>query len=186
MAPIPSPRESGFTHTTAVPLYWARYGRVGAPVLLVLHGGPGAHHDYLLPQFLDLADDYELVFYDQRGGGQSKTDDREPITWQTHVLDLVQVVGELGIDPLSLVGYSWGGLLALLFAIEAAAHRTTHHPSRLVLIDPAPVTANSVASSRRNSCDARRIPPLRSFAPSLRTPGYVSVIRMHIANERSS
>jgi len=55
MAPIPSPRESGFTHTTGVPLYWARYGRVGAPVLLVLHGGPGAHHDYLLPQFLDLA-----------------------------------------------------------------------------------------------------------------------------------
>ena len=140
MAPIPSPREYGFTHTTAVPLYWARYGRVGAPVLLVLHGGPGAHHDYLLPQFLDLADDYELVFYDQRGGGRSKTDDREPVTWQTHVLDLDQVVGELGIDPLSLVGYSWGGLLALLFAIEAAAHRTTHHPSRLVLIDPAPVT----------------------------------------------
>ena len=117
MAPIPSPRESGFTHTTAVPLFWARYGRVGPPVLLVLHGGPGAHHDYLLPQFLDLADDYELVFYDQRGGGQSKTDDREPITWQTHVRDLDQVVGELGIDPLSLVGYSWGGLLALLFAI---------------------------------------------------------------------
>ena len=140
MAPIPSPRESGFTHTTAVPLFWARYGRVGAPVLLVLHGGPGAHHDYLLPQFLELADEYELVFYDQRGGGRSKTDDREPITWQTHVLDLDQVVGELGIDPLSLVGYSWGGLLALLFAIEASAHRTTHHPSRLVLIDPAPVT----------------------------------------------
>jgi proline iminopeptidase len=140
MPPIPAPRESGFTRTTAMPLYWARYGPSGAPILLVLHGGPGAHHDYLLPQMLELADAYELVFYDQRGGGQSKTDDREPITWRTHVADLDAVISELAIDPLSLVGYSWGGLLALLYAIESAAGRTTHSPSRLVLIDPAPVT----------------------------------------------
>lgn len=140
MPPIPAPRESGFTQTTDVPLFWVRYGAVGAPVLLVLHGGPGAHHDYLLPQLLALSDEYELVFYDQRGGGRSKTDDRAPITWQTHVADLDQLVAELQIEPLSLLGYSWGGLLALLFAIEAAGGRTTHIPSRLVLIDPAPVT----------------------------------------------
>src|SRR5215475_5274513 len=88
---------------------------------------------------LVLAEDHELVFYDQRGGGQSKTDDRAPITWQTHVRDLDQVVSELGIDPLDIVGYSWGGLLAMLYAIEAAAGRATHHPRRLVLIDPAPI-----------------------------------------------
>jgi proline iminopeptidase len=140
MPPIPPPRESGYTTSTPVPLYWVRYGRVGAPPLLVLHGGPGAHHDYLLPQMLELANDYELVLYDQRGGGLSKTDDRTPITWQTHVSDLDAVVEELHIDPLSLVGYSWGGLLALLYAIEGAANRARHEPSRLVLIDPAPAT----------------------------------------------
>jgi proline iminopeptidase len=140
MPPIPAPRESGFTQSTAVPLYWARYGLVEAPILLVLHGGPGAHHDYLLPQLLALSDQYELVFYDQRGGGRSKTDDRAPIAWQTHVADLDQVIDELHIDPVSLLGYSWGGLLALLYSIEAAAHRTIHAPSRLVLVDPAPVT----------------------------------------------
>jgi proline iminopeptidase len=113
---------------------------MGAPRLLVLHGGPGAHHDYLLPQMLELAGDYELVFYDQRGGGQSKTDDRTPITWQTHVEDLDRVVDELHLEPLTLLGYSWGGLLAMLYAIEAAAGRTRHRPRRLVLIDPAPVT----------------------------------------------
>jgi proline iminopeptidase len=89
---------------------------------------------------LELSNDYELVFYDQRGGGQSKTDDRTPITWQTHVADLDAVIDELHIDPLSLVAYSWGGLLALLYSIEAAAHRAHHPPSRLVLIDPAPAT----------------------------------------------
>jgi proline iminopeptidase len=140
MPPIPAPRASGFTSTTRIPLYWAAYGPEGAPRLLVLHGGPGAHHDYLLPQMLELADQYELAFYDQRGGGQSKTDDRTPITWQTHVEDLDQVVGELRLYPLTLVGYSWGGLLAILYSIEAAAGRTQHRPTRLVLIDPAPVT----------------------------------------------
>lgn len=140
MPPIPPPRASGFTSSTAVPLYWAAYGPQNAPRLLVLHGGPGAHHDYLLPQMLELANDYELVFYDQRGGGQSKTDDRTPITWRTHVEDLDRVAGELQLDPLILIGYSWGGLLAMLHAIESAAGRTRHRPERLVLIDPAPVT----------------------------------------------
>jgi Predicted hydrolases or acyltransferases (alpha/beta hydrolase superfamily) len=139
MIPIPPPREAGFTTTTDVPLYWLRYGKPGATPLLVLHGGPGAHHDYLLPQFLDLADEYELVFYDQRGGGRSKTDDRTPIGWREHVADLDRVIGELHLTPLSLIGYSWGGLLAMLFAIEAAAGRTTHAPARMVLVDPAPV-----------------------------------------------
>lgn len=140
MPPIPPPRESGFTATTDVPLYWARYGTPGAPLLLVLHGGPGADHDYLLPQMLELSDRFELVFYDQRGGGQSKTDDRSPITWRTHIEDLDRVIEEFGISPLVLVGYSWGGLLAMLFAIEAARGSVRHPPARLVLIDPAPVT----------------------------------------------
>jgi proline iminopeptidase len=140
MAAIPPPDSSGFTANTPVPLYWARYGAGGAPRLLVLHGGPGAHHDYLLPQMLELADEYELVFYDQRGGGRSTTDDRTPITWRTHVDDLEAVVGELSLDPLSIVGYSWGGLLAMLYAIEATAGRARPVPSRLVLVDPGPVT----------------------------------------------
>lgn len=140
MPPIPPPRESGFTATTDVPLYWVKYGEPGAPGALVLHGGPGADHAYLLPQMLALASSHELVLYDQRGGGRSKTDDRAPITWRTHVEDLDRVIGEIGIEPLVIVGYSWGALLAMLFAIEAAAGRTNHRPSRLALIDPAPVT----------------------------------------------
>ena len=142
MPPIPPPRASAFTTTTPVPLYWAAYGREGAPRLLVLHGGPGAHHDYLLPQMLALAEKYELIFYDQRGGGQSKTEDRSPITWETHVADLGLVARELAGEPLSILGYSWGGLLALLYTVEAFERRdeATPAPARLVLIDPAPVT----------------------------------------------
>lgn len=137
---IPDARSTGFTRTTPVPLYWCVYGPENAPRLLVLHGGPGADHRYLLPQMLRLAANYQLVFYDQRGGGQSRTDDREPITWRTHVQDLDAVATELDVEPLSVVGYSWGGLLALLYAIEATHGQTRHTPRRLVLVDPAPAT----------------------------------------------
>ena len=93
---------------------------------------------------LALADEYELVFYDQRGGGRSRTDQREPITWRTHVDDLARVVRELGLEPLTLVGYSWGGLLALLYAIDADAGDQgvpgLPAPRRMVLIDPASVS----------------------------------------------
>ena len=61
---------------------------------------------------------YDLLFYDQRGGGLSKADARIPITWQTHVEDLAAVVAEFALEPLSIVGYSWGAMLALLYAIE--------------------------------------------------------------------
>jgi proline iminopeptidase len=134
--------RSGHTTSTAVPLYWASYGPDAAPGLLVLHGGPGAHHDYLLPQMLALADEYELVFYDQRGGGRSRTDQRDPITWRTQVDDLARVIAELGLEPPTLVGYSWGGLLALLYAIRSFDEDASAlpRPERMVLIDPAPVS----------------------------------------------
>lgn len=134
--PIPAPASSGFTTSTTLPLYWCTYGQRGAPRLLVLHGGPGAHHDYLLPQMLHLAEAHELVFYDQRGGGKSKTDARDPITWRTQVDDLDAVIAELGLRGGPIVGYSWGGLLALLHALDG----TERAQAPLALIDPAPLT----------------------------------------------
>jgi proline iminopeptidase len=141
MIPIPPPRAHGFTTTTPVPLYWAEYGEPSAPPLLLLHGGPGASHEYLLPQMLELAKEHRLVTYDQRGGGRSRyDDDREPIGWLEQVADVALVAEELGVDPLRIVGYSWGALLAMLYAIEASANRAGPVPAQLALIDPAPVT----------------------------------------------
>lgn len=138
--PIPAPRAEGQTRSTAIPLYWRIDGPESTDRLLVLHGGPGADHAYLLPQLLRLGEGRELVFYDQRGGGRSKVDDPAPITWRTHVDDLGALVAEFALEPLTLVGYSWGGLLAMLYAIEAANRPELVPPSRLILIDPAPVT----------------------------------------------
>ena len=140
MPPIPPPSAEGYTTSTAIPLYWCRYDAPAAKGRLVLlHGGPGAHHDYLLPQMLELARQRDVLLYDQRGGGKSKTDDRTPITWQTQVEDLAAVLGELHEGPLTLVGYSWGAMLAMLYALAAATGRVSPRPERLVLISPAPI-----------------------------------------------
>src|ERR1041385_4808952 len=141
--PIPPPRESGLTRSTEVPLYWCAYGSTGRNRLLVLHGGPGAHHDYLLPQMLELArlgGGRELVFYDQRGGGKSRPNDTRQITWNTQVEDLAAVIAEFALERPIVVGYSWGGLLAMLYASEAARNRELPRPGALVLIDPAPIS----------------------------------------------
>jgi proline iminopeptidase len=138
--PYPAQRADGFTATTSAPLYWVAYGPSGAPRLIVLHGGPGADHGYLLPNMLELARDRDVLFYDQRGGGRSRTGNDGSITWQTQVDDLGALIREFGLDPLTLVGYSWGGLLALLYAAQAAVDPALRRPDQLVLIDPAPIS----------------------------------------------
>ena len=141
--PIPPPSAYGTTTSTEEPLYWCTYGAPGARRLLVLHGGPGAHHDYLLPQMLELTKGgggRELLFYDQRGGGRSKTHQRDDITWRTQVADAAQVIREFDLEGAPIVGYSWGALLAMLYASEAARDAALPRHGPLVLIDPAPVT----------------------------------------------
>ncbi len=145
LSPIPEPRVAGRTRATAVPLAWMEYGPALAPRLLVLHGGPGADHRYLLPQMLRLAAHHDLLFYDQRGSGASGGTEAHdgPVTWRTHVEDLGAIVRErLGGAPATIVGYSWGGLLALLYLIESARGTAPAltAPERLVLIAPAPAT----------------------------------------------
>ena len=111
--------------------------RVGSdPPVVVLHGGPGADYAYLLPQYDRLAHGRALLFYDQRGGGRSSVARDVPVGWQEHVADLEALRKHWAIDRLTLLGYSWGGLLAVLYVLE--------HPDRvgrLALVAPAPLTA---------------------------------------------
>lgn len=112
---------------------FARWVGEGGPVIPTLHGGPGASHDYLRPHFDRLAAGRVLLYYDQRGGGESVTPRDAPLGWRAHVADLEAVIRTHAAQPVTLLGFSWGGLLALLFAME--------HPdlvARLALLGPAP------------------------------------------------
>ena len=161
--PIPAPRETGFTTTTATPLYWVAYGPPEAETLLVLHGGPGADHAYLLPQMLHLAERYNIVLYDQRGGGKSNSESTATITIDTHVADLDAIVKEFDMEAPSIVAYSFGAMIALTYCLAAQENAGIRKPARLALIDAAPLRMGyrkqfeAEFSRRQNSIEMKRL-----------------------------
>ena len=66
--PANYPLQDGFVDAHGVLIYYQTLGR-GAP-LLIVHGGPGASHDYFLPYLLPLARHHKLIFIDERGSGK--------------------------------------------------------------------------------------------------------------------
>ncbi len=105
----------------------------GDPIV-VLHGGPGLFHNYLVPHFKNLAEKYQIIFYDQRGCGQTDfPKDTTSINIDTYVEDLEAIRNHLKLEKLTLLGHSWGALLALKYGIK--------HPqnlNKLLLVAPAP------------------------------------------------
>ena len=118
----------------------------GEPIVM-LHGGPGASHDYLRPQMDRLAAaGRRWVYYDQRGGGRSMLSEGvQPGTVDEHVADLERLRVHLGVERLSILGYSWGGLLGMLFAL---GHRD--RVGRMALMSPAPSHAGARAAMLEN------------------------------------
>ena len=90
--------------------------------VLLLHGGPGCTHEYLeaCDSFLPPAG-IEYYYYDQLGSGRSDQPD-DPSLWDLDrfVLEVEQVRQALGLtrDNFVLYGQSWGGLLAMEYAIH--------------------------------------------------------------------
>jgi proline iminopeptidase len=111
----------------------------------------------------DLDGGRELLFYDQRGGGRSRTDARDQITWRTHAADLGSVLREFRFDDPVIIGYSWGALLALLYAAESATDSRLPRPRALCLVDPAPISRTHRAAfetefaRRQASADVLRL-----------------------------
>ncbi len=102
-------------HVTAngVSLWTATQGN-GPPVVLC-HGGPGAY-DNLEPVAAMLDDLAAIHRYDQRGGGRSQ--DKDPYDVATFVADLDALRAYWGYETWTVIGHSWGAMLALLYAIE--------------------------------------------------------------------
>ncbi len=97
-------------------LYVNRMGH-GEPILIV-HGGPVLEHGYLLPHLAPLAEGYELIFYDQRLSGRSAPRvEPESVRIATFVEDIEGLRTSLGLDRIHLMAHSWGGLLALRYAL---------------------------------------------------------------------
>ncbi len=158
---MPPTAETLTRSIRGVELFERRVGQ--GPATVILHGGPGAHHDYLLPGFDALADRRTLVYYDQRGGGRSPVPRDVPVGWREQVADLEALREAWGLERLSLAGYSWGGLLALLYA--------TDHPGRverLALVSPAPAWRAARVEFERRFTERTMAPALQDARAELR------------------
>jgi len=112
---------------------WVHREGSGSPILVV-HGGPVLDHGYLVAPLRPLAADHELVYYDQRLSGRSDgVVDSASVTLGNFVEDIEALRTSLGLGKIDLLAHSWGGLLAMEYALE--------HPSSvrsLVLVSPMP------------------------------------------------
>ena len=109
--------SQGFVDANGVFIFYKTVGR-GAP-LLVLHGGPGASHDYFLPYLLPLMRRNRLVFIDERGCGQSqKLANPAAYTVEAMVEDVEAVRQKLNLGKINLLGHSFGGVLAQAYALK--------------------------------------------------------------------
>ena len=91
----------------------------GAPPLLAINGGLIYGHDLLWPAFAPFAANRQVIFYDQRGRGETPAPPGVRSARIEHdVLDIPALRAALGVERWDLAGHSWGGGLALLAATE--------------------------------------------------------------------
>jgi proline iminopeptidase len=115
------PIEEGYVDAHGVLIYYTTMGR-GTP-LVIVHGGPGESHDYFLPYLLPLARTNKLIFIDERGSGRSeKLEDVKQYTVENMVSDVEEVRVALGLNKISLLGHSYGGVLAQAYALKYPEH----------------------------------------------------------------
>jgi len=111
------PVQQGFVDSRGALIYYESVGH-GAP-LVIVHGGPGASHDYFLPYLLPLMRTNRLVFIDERGSGKSsKLEDAKQYTIANMMEDIETVRQALGLGKISLLGHSFGGALVQAYAFK--------------------------------------------------------------------
>jgi proline iminopeptidase len=140
----------------------------GLPIVVV-HGGPDFDHEYLLPELDRLAEQFRVLYYDQRGRGRSFTGEGpDDVTIESEIEDLDRVREWTGARSVALLGHSWGTLLATEYAVR--------HPDRvshLVLLNSAPASYADALELRRG-LGALRTPAEAARMAALRAdPGYL-------------
>ncbi|VDB99683.1 unnamed protein product [Peniophora sp. CBMAI 1063] len=126
---------AGATYQT----YYKLFGDLGssgkATPLIILNGGPGSPHLYCLPHRLLHHRGLPVLFYDQLGSGKSSHLKDKPSDFWTvelYLAELENVIKHFGLEEnFSLLGHSWGGMLAMEYAVE----RQPPGLRRLVLAD---------------------------------------------------
>jgi pimeloyl-ACP methyl ester carboxylesterase len=128
------PNSTAVVRTQDVDLSYVTYGTAdsGTP-LVVVNGGPGFDHSYMVATGVwdRLAAHRKVIFYDQRGTGQSKLRKPDaPHTIEAYIADLDAIRAALHVAKMDLMGDSYGGFLSMAYA---DAH--PEHIASLTLVD---------------------------------------------------
>ena len=130
---MPGPKvKETLTKVRGCELFYQRLGQ-GLPTILV-HGGMVLDSSNFLPHVASLGDFLDLVIYDQCGRGRSKEregKDRSKATIWDDVEDLEGLRKALDLGKVNIIGHSWGGIIAGLFA-----SKYPNSINRLVMIAP--------------------------------------------------
>jgi proline iminopeptidase len=118
-------------HLNDTKLFYVEVGE-GLPCL-VMHGGLGGDHSALHPWLDPLGDVMRLIYYDHRGNGRSGRPPSETITFGQLCSDADALRERLGFEEVAVLGYSFGGFVALEYAL-----RYPERISHLMLLDTAP------------------------------------------------
>jgi pimeloyl-ACP methyl ester carboxylesterase len=125
-------------------LYYRDIG-AGHPVI-VLHGGPDFDHSYLVPELDRLARSHRLIYFDQRGRGRSAEGVRpEDVGLLSEIEDVERLRRHLQLPSAAILGHSWGGLLAMEYALRHP-DRTTH----LILMNTARASRQDWSAMRQH------------------------------------
>ncbi|MFI8684925.1 alpha/beta fold hydrolase [Rossellomorea sp. NPDC077527] len=93
----------------------------GEPILF-LHGGPGGSLEYFLPHMEPLAEDFQIILYDQTGCGNSEVKEGHTYSIADEVNNLEEIRKVLNLEKMTLFGESWGSILALSYAAKYPEH----------------------------------------------------------------
>jgi proline iminopeptidase len=97
-------------------LHAEAFGDPNAPVIIVLHGGPGTDYRALMPLRALTEDSYRVVFWDQRGTGLSQRHDADTIDLDTYLEDLRLVIEHYAPEQsVVFIAQSWGAMYATAF-----------------------------------------------------------------------
>ena len=99
------------------------------PVAFLVHGGPGADHTSYKSGFSPLSDKMQLIYFDHRGQGRSARGPKETYTLDNNVEDMEALRQHLGLDKIVVLGTSYGGMVALSYAV-----RYPQHVSHLIVV----------------------------------------------------
>jgi proline iminopeptidase len=109
--------QNGYIDAGGVLIYYEEFG-TGKP-LVIVHGGPGASHDYFLPYLVPLARHNRLIFIDERGSGKSeKLEDVTKYNVENMVEDVEAVRTALNLGKITVLGHSCGGVIAQAYALK--------------------------------------------------------------------